>query len=217
MTNSFFQDIIIPSFAGLIFLIILGAFIALAYRTIRAFRKNELRPDETLGLPRGTIRSFFVITFTAIMFLVFFGDFGAVEIPLEDRKWFLAAYASILTFYFGSKIIPERSASLGLVISGISPPVSNPPSGNDPADEAIEINGNGFESPRSVAFVQDGVELPVSAMTSDSQRRISAVITLAADAPLGAYDIIVELANGSRIVKTSGYSLEKTRAANGGQ
>ena len=34
-------------------------------------------------------------------------------------------------------------------------------------------------------------------------------ISLAPDTKLGAYDIIVELANGSRIVKTSGYSLEK--------
>ena len=128
-TSSYFQDIIIPSFAWLVFLIILGAYVALGFRTWRAFRRNEfkLRLDDTLGLPKGTIRSFIVITFTAIMFLVFFGDFAGVTIPPEDRKWFLTAYGSVLAFYFGTKYFPERFASRGLAISSVSPPVSNPP------------------------------------------------------------------------------------------
>lgn len=75
-------------------------------------------------------------------------------------------------------------------------------------DEAIEITGSGFESPKSVTFDQDG-ELPVVRFVSNSQTSIEVDISLAPDTKLGAYDIIVELANGSRIVKTSGYSLEK--------
>lgn len=209
--DSYFQDIIIPSFAWLVFAIILGAFLALIWRTIRAFRDGEfkLRLNETLGLPKGTIRSFIVITFTAIMFLIFFGDIDGVEIPDEDRKWFLTAYASVLAFYFGSKYFPDRAATRGLVISSVSPPVSNPPDGTESVNEAIQITGNGFESPKSVEFDQDGTKLPVSRMVSDSQTNIEVDITLAPDSKLGAYDIIVELANGSRIVKTSGYSLEK--------
>ena len=76
-------------------------------------------------------------------------------------------------------------------------------------DEAIEITGSGFESPKSVTFDQDGELLPVVRFVSNSQTSIEVDISLAPDTKLGAYDIIVELANGSRIVKTSGYSLEK--------
>ena len=158
MTESYFQDIIIPSFAWLVFAIILGAFLALVWRTYRAFKDDDfkLRVNETLGLPKGTIRSFIIITFTAIMFLIFFGDIDGVEIPVEDRKWFLTAYASLLAFYFGSKYLPDRTTARGLVISSISTPVGHPPTGADSVREAIEITGNGFESPKSVAFNQQG-------------------------------------------------------------
>ena len=64
-------------------------------------------------------------------------------------------------------------------------------------------------APKSVVIDEDGTKLPVSRMVSDSQTNIEVDITLAPDSKLGAYDIIVELANGSRIVKSSGYSLEK--------
>lgn len=143
------------------------------------------------------------------MFLVFFGDIDGVEIPDADRKWFLTAYASILAFYFGSRYFPERGSSRGLVIFSVSPPISNPPTGDGTADETIEIEGNGFESPKSVAFVQGGVNLPTSNFTPESNRRISVDVTLAKGSNLGPYDVILELANGSRIVKTYGYSLEK--------
>ena len=87
--------------------------------------QEELDRVETLGLPKGTVRSFIVITFTGIMFLLLFGEFA--DILAEDRKWFLTAYGSVLAFYFGTKYFPERFSARGLSISRVSPPVSHLP------------------------------------------------------------------------------------------
>ena len=206
--DSYFQDIIIPTFAWLVFLIIFGAFIAWAFRIWRAFRRDELDRVETLGLPKGTVRSFIVITFTGIMFLLLFGAFA--DIPAEDRKWFLTAYGSVLVFYFGTKYFPERSAR-GLSISRVSPPVSHLPQ-FDSAPETLIINGSGFESPRGVTVTRDGQDLAISSMDAGSRDEISVNVTLGATTPTGPYDVIVELANGSRIVKTLAYAVEPASA-----
>ena len=100
------------------FLVIFGAFVAWAFRIWREFRKNEFDRVETLSLPKGTVRSFIVITFTGIMFLVFFADISDVISP-SDRKWFLSAYGSVLAFYFGTKYFPERFSARGLSVSRV--------------------------------------------------------------------------------------------------
>ena len=48
-------------------------------------------------------------------------------------------------------------------------------------------------------------------MRVDSREKIDVIVTLAADTPPGPYDVTVELANGSRIVKTSGYVIDKAQ------
>ena len=208
--DSYFQDIIIPTFAWLVFLIILGAFVAWAFRVWRAFRKNELDRVETLGLPKGTVRSFIVITFTGIMFLLLFGEFA--DIVAEDRKWFLTAYGSVLAFYFGTKYFPERFSAWCLSFSRVSPPVSHLPR-SDSAAETLIISGSGFESPRGVTVRRDGQDLATSGMEAASRDEISINVTLSGATPVGPYDVIVELANGSRIVKTSAYAVEPANPA----
>ena len=73
-----FQDALIPLFGLVVLMIIvLAALLWLARTTIVLVTgEYKLRVNETLGLPKGTIRSFVIITFTAIMFVIFFGDVG---------------------------------------------------------------------------------------------------------------------------------------------
>lgn len=204
-----YQDTLIPWFGWLIFGIILVTFVGLVARTIRVFIKKEFRSDETLGLPKGTIRSFIIITFTGIMFIIFFGDIEGAQIPDEDRKWFLTAYASVLSFYFGSKFIPSRSDARGLAIMGVDPPVSHLPAANAAAvKEMIVISGSGFDAPKSVEIKGESGALVITDIEYESLTSIKLNVTLAPDSKIGAYDVVVALANGSIIVGTSKYSLE---------
>ena len=202
-TSTYIPEFIVPAFVWLVFTIILGAFLALAVRTIQVLMSDKrLEPAETLGLPKGTIRSFIVITFTAIMFIVFFADFPGLNIPGDDRKWFLTAYGSILAFYFGAKYFPERFGQRGLAISNVDPPrVNRPATGN--AELELTIKGTGFESPKAAGADHPDGQLPTSTPKTESGERLTVVVTLADDSPEGAYDVWVQLANGSKIVRTA--------------
>ena len=60
---------------------------------------NPFEKKETLGLPKGAMRTFLAITFTAIGSLAIFS--GIVD---DDQvKWVLGELGVIITFYFGSK------------------------------------------------------------------------------------------------------------------
>jgi len=201
-----FQETLIPIFGWTVLVIIALAALLWLVRTSMVLVTGEykLKVNETLGLPKGTIRSFIVITFTAIMFLVFFGDVGNI-VPPEDRKWFLAAYASVISFYFGTKYLPQSLGRTGLSISSITPEVANP--GN--ANVSFIITGSGFNDPSEVAFSRGGVPIVVSSsLKQSSDESIEAVFSIPAAAATGSYDISVELANGSRIVRKSALQIQ---------
>ena len=201
--STYIPEWIVPAFMWLVFVIILGAFVALAFRTVKVLRNDKLvERAETLGLPKGTIRSFIVITFTAIMFIVFFADFPGLNIPPEDRKWFLTAYGSVLAFYFGTKYFPERFGQRGLAISEVDPPTLNrPASGTEQLK--LTIKGTSFESPKAAGVDHPDGQLPTSTPKAESGERLTVDVTLAHDSPEGAYDVWVQLANGSKIVRTA--------------
>ena len=202
-TSTYIPEIIVPAFVWLVFAIVLFTFLALARRTLQVLGDKKLVDTaETLGLPKGTIRSFIVITFTAITFVVFFADFPGLEIPEADRKWFLTAYGSVLAFYFGTKYFPERYGQRGLAISAVDPPtVNRPASGTAPLE--LTIRGTGFESPRAAGADHPKGQLATSTPKAESGERLTVEVTLAHDSPEGAYDVWVDLANGSKIVRTA--------------
>ena len=206
-TSTYIPDFIIPAFAWLVFAMILGAFAALGYRTWKVLtNENLVERAETLGLPKGTIRSFIVITFTAITFIVFFADFPGLNIPADDRVWFLTAYGSVLAFYFGTKYFPERFAHRGLAISDVDPPKVNRPASGTVQLE-LTIKGMGLESPKDAGVVHKDGELTTSTPKAETGERVKVDVTLAADSPLGVYDVSIDLANGSRIVRTAGLTV----------
>ena len=202
-----FQSTFLPAFAWLVFGVIALA-IGVWVLRILLFIKNEDEPwanDETLGLPKGSVRTFIVISFTAIMFLTFFGNFTGI--PPEDRKWFLTAYSSVLAFYFGTKYFQPRSESHGLAISSISlTSGTRPASGTQWADLAIQ--GSGFESPTGVRFTNGAHALNTANLAVDSHEKLRVALELANTTPTGAYDVAVELANGSKIVYKSGFTVK---------
>ena len=202
-TSTYIPEWIVPAFMWLVFAIILGAFLAWAFRTAKVlFDDKRLERAQTLGLPKGTIRSFIVITFTAIMFIVFFADYPGLNIPAEDTKWFLAAYGSIVAFYFGAKYFPERFGQRGLAIYEVDPPtVKRPASGTEQL--MLTIRGTGFESPEAAGVDHPDGKLSTSTPNAESGERLTAKVTLAHDSPEGAYDVWIRLANGSKIVRTA--------------
>jgi hypothetical protein len=204
------QDILIPAFGWLVLVIIALTLVVWLWRTVWfMLDKNEpWATGETMGLPKGAVRTFIVISFTGIMFLIFFGDFPGI--PAADRKWFLTAYSSVLSFYFGIKYFEARSETTaekkGLAITRISPSLGQRPS-NGTSHADIVIEGSGFQSPRAVTFTQGANTIPASRLTVDSEESVKVALDLAPTIPVGAYDVAVELANGSRVVLKSGFTL----------
>jgi hypothetical protein len=204
------QNTLLPAFAWLVFGVITLTMLMWVWR-VAYFMIDDPHDgftEETLGLPKGAVRTFIVISFTAIMFLIFFGNFP--DIPADDRKWFLTAYASVLAFYFGSKYFPLQTSSerRGLAISRIIPSNGKlPTSVPSPAD--IVIEGSGFESPTVVSFTNGAHPLKASSMVRDSHEKLTVTIELEPTTPLGSYDVAVELANGSKVVYPSGFTVEK--------
>lgn len=210
------QNTLLPAFAWLVFGVIALAMAVWVWRVVR-FMWNEDEAwvtEETLGLPKGAVRTFIVISFTAIMFLIFFGNFPGI--PTDDRKWFLTAYASVLAFYFGSKYFerPQTSSERrGLAISRIIPSSGTLPTASTAASPAdIVIEGSGFESPTVVSFT-NGAHPPYLLrtynMVRDSHEKLTVAVEIEPATPLGSYDVAVELANGSKVVYKSGFTVEK--------
>lgn len=203
-----FEDVIVPVFGWVVFVIFVFAIAVWGARILKFFIANRDEPPypgETLGLPKGSVRSFIVITFSAVMFLIFFGDFDAV--PAEDRKWFLTAYSSVLAFYFGAKYFPERFVRRGLGIFSILPPVGKRPP-KDKSKANLKIGGIGFDAPKSVTFTQGNEKLTTSPLSVTSQEALTVAVELEPKTTPGAYDVTVELDNGSKVVSKAGFTVE---------
>jgi hypothetical protein len=78
----------------------LGLYFGFRYRDWKKGLTNPLEKKETMGLPKGAMRTFLALTFTAIAALALLKT-GLVS--LEDKKWILLELGAIVTFYFGSK------------------------------------------------------------------------------------------------------------------
>lgn len=70
---------------------------------------NPHEAKETMGLPKGAIRTFLTLTFTAIAILSLFGVGDLV--PPDDKKWILGQLGVIIAFYFGSKAVEAYADS----------------------------------------------------------------------------------------------------------
>ena len=62
-------------------------------------KSNPHENKETLGLPKGAMRTFLAIAFTSLATLALLG--GIVD--EGDKKWILGELGLIITFYFGAK------------------------------------------------------------------------------------------------------------------
>ena len=79
----------------------LGVFFA--YRIKDRKSPNPHERKETMGLPKGAMRTFLALTFTAIAALAVLGN-GDFVVAM-DKKWILGELGVIITFYFGSKAV----------------------------------------------------------------------------------------------------------------
>ena len=92
--------VVILIVAGLSWFIRLGVYFGFRIRDWRKGHPNPYEKKETMGLPKGAMRTFLALTFTAIAALVLLKA-GLVDQP--DKKWILLELGAIVTFYFGSK------------------------------------------------------------------------------------------------------------------
>ena len=92
---------------GVAWLIRLGLFFYFRFN-----QRNEPNPHEnkeTMGLPKGAIRTFFALSFTALSTLVLLNSNELVD--TADKKWILLELGAIITFYFGSKSLEAYQES----------------------------------------------------------------------------------------------------------
>ncbi len=64
---------------------------------------NPYEKKETMGLPKGAMRTFLALSFTAIATLLLLK--GSDFVGVADKKWILGELGVIITFYFGSKTV----------------------------------------------------------------------------------------------------------------
>ena len=211
MEETIDQAIVVTAFEWLLFAIFVTGVTAWVVRIAKFFCWYLLNPNtnpypgETLGLPKGAVRTFLVLAFTAITYLIFADGLG--EIGSEDKKWFLTAYGTIILFYFGQKTLEGRTARPSLGIDRVYPS-SNRRHQDRNRPLKVAIDGNGFETTTKVSFLKDGHDLAQSAFTPVSINSIIVCLDINEDSPPGGYDVTVELANGSTLVRKSGFMVE---------
>ena len=86
------------------------AFVVWVWRVIVTFDSWGKRgatgiERETLGLPRGAVRTFLMLAFTS---LALYALFAPGLVSPGDKKWILAELGGIISFYFISKIAERR-------------------------------------------------------------------------------------------------------------
>jgi hypothetical protein len=89
------------SIALVAWLIRLVIFFVYRWKNRRSANPHEKK--ETMGLPKGAIRTFLALSFTAIAIMAVLG--GDKFVPWADKKWILGELGVIITFYFGSKAV----------------------------------------------------------------------------------------------------------------
>ena len=94
---------VVMSIALIAWMVRLGIFFA--FRIKRWRQPNPHENKETMGLPKGAIRTFLVLAFTAMAIIAIFAESGVVVLAPGDKKWILAELGAIITFYFGSKAL----------------------------------------------------------------------------------------------------------------
>ena len=68
---------------------------------------NPHENKETMGLPKGAVRTFLALTFTSVAVMIIVG--GIVD--EDEAKWVLGELGVIITFYFGSKALESYAES----------------------------------------------------------------------------------------------------------
>jgi len=85
----------------------ISTFFLTRFQDWRQGKPNPHEDKETLGLPKGSIRTFFALTFFSLAALaVVAGDRFILD---TDKKWILGELGVIMTFYFGSKALDARA------------------------------------------------------------------------------------------------------------
>ena len=103
LTNGFLPIalVIILSIVLLAWLLRLLTFFWYRYRN--KDKPNPHENKETLGLPKGAIRTFLTLAFTSVALIAMLG--GDSVIAPEDKKWILGELGIVITFYFGSRAV----------------------------------------------------------------------------------------------------------------
>ena len=94
---------VIVSVALVAWMVRLGLFFY--HRWKERAKRNELETKETMGLPKGAVRTFLALTFTAVAVIAVLGGDSVVGIGTDDKKWILGEFGLIIAFYFGSKTL----------------------------------------------------------------------------------------------------------------
>ena len=92
---------------GMSWIIRLGLFFY--FRILNRKKPSPNEDKETMGLPKGAIRTFFALSFTAVAILVLLDSSELVS--AVDKKWILLELGAIITFYFGSKSLEAYQES----------------------------------------------------------------------------------------------------------
>ena len=71
----------------------------------RNTKENPHENKETMGLPKGAMRTFLALAFTSLAVIAIFGDSSNIFVHEDDKKWILVELGAIITFYFGSKTL----------------------------------------------------------------------------------------------------------------
>jgi hypothetical protein len=95
-----FAIVVVIIVAALSWLVRLAIYFGFRFRDWKKGEPNPYEKKETMGLPKGAMRTFLALSFTAIATLVLL---KANIVSLDDKKWILLELGAIITFYFGSK------------------------------------------------------------------------------------------------------------------
>ena len=67
-------------------------------------KENPHEHKETMGLPKGAMRTFLTLAFTSLAVIAIFEDSTNIFVDAGDKKWILVELGAIITFYFGNKV-----------------------------------------------------------------------------------------------------------------